>query len=295
MRSPCSLLFSKLNKPSSLSLSSQQRCCSPLSILVPSSGPTPAAPHPSCPGGPRPGHSTAGGAFQGQSRGAQPPPSPLPAATPLLLQPRGLSAFRAAGAHCCLMSRFCPLGPPGPSPQGCSQRVLLQAVLMSGTAPTQEQHLAPGLVKPHQVPMCPLSEPVQVPLHGVPSFCCVHCTTQLGVISKLLRVHSIPPSVSLIEMLKSSGPRMDPWGTPLITGLHLDMEPLTTALWLRPSNQFLIQHILQPSNPSLSNLEVRLWCRTVSKAQLQLPFLCPPMPSLHHRRPPDGSGMLCPW
>ena len=128
MRSPRSLLFCKLNKPSSLSLSSQQRCCSPLSILVPSSGPTPAAPHPSCPGGPRPGHSTAGGAFQGQSRGAQPPPSPLPAATPLLLQPRGLSAFRAAGAHCCLMSRFCPSGPPSPSPQGCSQRVLLQAV-----------------------------------------------------------------------------------------------------------------------------------------------------------------------
>ena len=149
MRSPCSLLFSKLNKPSSFSLASQQRCCSPLSILVPSSGPAPAAPHPSCPGGPRPGHSTAGGAFQGQSRGAQPPPSPLPAATPLLLQPRGLSAFRAAGAHCCLMSRFCPSGPPSPSPQGCSQRVLLQAVLMSGTAPTQEQHLAPGLVKPH--------------------------------------------------------------------------------------------------------------------------------------------------
>ena len=136
-------------KPSSLGLSSQQRCCSPLSILMPSSGPAPAAPHPSCPGGPRPGHSTAGGAFQGQSRGAQPPPSPLPAATPLLLQPRGLSAFRAAGAHCCLMSRFCPSGPPSPSPQGCSQRVLLQAVLMSGTAPTQEQHLAPGLVKPH--------------------------------------------------------------------------------------------------------------------------------------------------
>ena len=243
---------------------------------MPSSGPAPAAPHPSCPGGPRPGHSTAGGAFQGQSRGAQPPPSPLPAATPLLLQPRGLSAFRAAGAHCCLMSRFCPSGPPSPSPQGCSQRVLLQAALMSGTAPTQEQHLAPGLFKPPQIPMCPLSEPAQVPLHGVPSFCCVHCTTQLGVISKLLRVHSIPPSVSLIEMLKSSGPRMDPWGTPLITGLHLDMEPLTTALWLRPSNQFLIQHIVQPSNPSLSNLEIRLWCRTVSKAQLQVDDIsCP--------------------
>lgn len=41
--------------------------------LVPSSGPAPAALHPSCPGGHRPEHSTAGGVFQGQSRVGQPP------------------------------------------------------------------------------------------------------------------------------------------------------------------------------------------------------------------------------
>jgi len=73
-------------------------------------------------------------------------------------------------------------------------------------------------------------------------------------------------------MLKSSGPKMDPWGTPLITGLHLDMEPLTTALWLRPSNQFLIQHTVQLSNPSLSNLEIRLWCRTIHCRRSELVF-----------------------
>lgn len=27
----------------------------------------------------------------------------------------------------------------------------------------------------------------------------------------------------------------------------------------------------------------------------QLPSLCPAVPSLHHRRPPDGSGTLCPY
>lgn len=32
--------------------------------------------------------------------------------------------------------------------------------------------------------MYPLSELVQVRLDGVPSFCCVNCTTQLGIISK---------------------------------------------------------------------------------------------------------------
>ena len=50
MRSPQSLLFSRL-KLSSLSLSSQERCSSPLSIFVPSSGPAPTAPRLSCAGG----------------------------------------------------------------------------------------------------------------------------------------------------------------------------------------------------------------------------------------------------
>jgi len=27
-------------------------------------------------------------------------------------------------------------------------------------------------------------------------------------------------------------PKMELWGMPLVTGLHLDIEPLTTTLWL---------------------------------------------------------------
>ncbi len=34
--------------------------------------------------------------------------------------------------------------------------------------------------------MGPLFEPVQVPLDGIPHFHCVNCTTQLGVINKLV-------------------------------------------------------------------------------------------------------------
>ena len=36
--------------------------------------------------------------------------------------------------------------------------------------------------------------------------------------------------MSLIKMLKSTGPKTDPWGTPLVTGLYLDMEPLVTRV-----------------------------------------------------------------
>jgi len=44
--------------------------------------------------------------------------------------------------------------------------------------------------------------------------------------------------------------------------LHLGMEPLTTALWLQPSNQLFIH----PSDPHLSHLEIRMWYSATSKA-----------------------------
>ena len=72
--------------------------------------------------------------------------------------------------------------------------------------------------------MGPLFEPAQVPLHGIPPFSYVSCTTQCGGICKLLKVHQIPLSMALIKMLKSTSPMMDPWEAALVTGLHLDAE-----------------------------------------------------------------------
>ncbi|NXL63984.1 KSR2 Kinase, partial [Chordeiles acutipennis] len=74
-RSPRSLLFSRLNSPNSLSLSSQQSCSSPGIILVASSALAPVAPCPSAVGGPRAGGSSAGGVSGERSRGAESPPS----------------------------------------------------------------------------------------------------------------------------------------------------------------------------------------------------------------------------
>jgi len=48
------------------------------------------------------------------------------------------------------------------------------------------QDLALGLVDPHDVHTGPFFKLVQVPLDGIPSFWCVSCTTQLGVICKLV-------------------------------------------------------------------------------------------------------------
>ena len=57
--------------------------------------------------------------------------------------------------------------------------------------------------------------------------------------TNLLRVHSISLSTLLIKMLKHTGPKTDPWAS-LVTGLHLDIKPVSTTLWLQSSNQFII-------------------------------------------------------
>jgi len=72
--------------------------------------------------------------------------------------------------------------------------------------------------------MGPLFKLVQISLDGISSFCHIKCITQLGAISQLADV--------IEKMLKDSGPKTDPWGTPLVTSLHLDTELLTTTLWL---------------------------------------------------------------
>ncbi|KAJ7407639.1 hypothetical protein WISP_125504 [Willisornis vidua] len=59
------------------------------------------------------------------------------------------------------------------------------SVLISGIVLTQVKHLALGLVDPHEIVMGPSIKFVQVLLDGILSFCCVKCTAQLHVITKL--------------------------------------------------------------------------------------------------------------
>jgi len=60
LRSPWSLLFSRLNSPNSLSLASQESCSSPWITFVASSGPAPTGPGLSCAEGSRAGRRTSG-------------------------------------------------------------------------------------------------------------------------------------------------------------------------------------------------------------------------------------------
>ncbi|KAK4828634.1 hypothetical protein QYF61_000282 [Mycteria americana] len=67
--------------------------------------------------------------------------------------------------------------------------------------------------------------------------------------ANLLRVHSIPLSRSLIKVVNRTSPNTEPWGTPLVTGRQLDLNPFTTTLWARPSRQFFTQRRVHSSKP----------------------------------------------
>jgi len=187
--------------------------------------------------------------------------NPLPGLAALGMQPRVRLAFCAASAHGELLSSF---PSPSPSRQGCSASLHPPACTDRRRCRDPSAGLALPLVEPHEVHTGPALQLVQVPLDGTPSFWCV-CTTQLGVICKLAE-GALNLVMSLMKILNSTGPSMDPSGTPPVTNLHLDIKPLTTTLWLQPSNQFLIHPTVHPSNPYLPNLERRMLWGTVLKA-----------------------------
>lgn len=112
-----------------------------------------------------------------------------------------------------------------------------------------------------------LHEPTSQDPSGWHSFPTIVSTAplSLALFTNLLRVHLIPHSVSLMEISSSTAPSMNPWGTPLFTGLHLDIEPLTSTLWMWPSSQLLIhQHVLvtESQNHKMAQVGRDLWRST---------------------------------
>ena len=76
--------------------------------------------------------------------------------------------------------------------------------------------------------MCPISERAL----WMASLPFVLSTATLSLVSSAntLKIHSDPLPKSMIKMLKNTGSKMELWRTPHMTGLYLDIEPLTTIL-----------------------------------------------------------------
>lgn len=95
---------------------------------------------------------------------------------------------------------------PHPSEPPVPHSAARSPSLSRSRRPTRLQHPAPGGVKPRWVHTGTTFQPVWVPLAAVPAFHGIKCSAQFGVVHRVLRVHSIPSSVSLIAVLKSTAP-----------------------------------------------------------------------------------------
>lgn len=126
----------------------------------------------------------------------------LLSATPLLRRPKVLLVQLqtvALQVHTAVCVQFFSTRPPPPQSLFCM-------VAFKQFSHTHLGSTLHGLVEPHQVYVGPALNPIQVPLAGVPSFYCTNCTAQLGAISKVLRMHSVPSSMLLVKVLRSTDP-----------------------------------------------------------------------------------------
>ncbi|KAK4828015.1 LOW QUALITY PROTEIN: hypothetical protein QYF61_022792 [Mycteria americana] len=179
VRSPHSLLFSSLNKPNSLSLRGAPALGS---FLWPSSEPAPKLHVLLVPRAPE-----LDAVFQVRSHKSR------VEGQNYLPQPAGHVSFDAAqdtvgllgcertlSAH---VQLFIHQHPKVLFHRDALDHIIPQPDLKPRIAPTQDPAL--GLIEPHEVHTGPLLQLVQVPLDDIPSFWCVKCTTQLGVICRL--------------------------------------------------------------------------------------------------------------
>lgn len=154
-----------------------------------------------------------------------------------------------------------------------------QSVLILVTSPTQMQDLALGLVELRDVHMTPIPQACHSPFPPANQMYHSACCNP--------RVHSVPWSISLMQIINNIGPNGNPGGTPLFI-----VSTWTLSYWLHlfacdnPATTLLIWQSLIKS----INLAPRiLWLYqylTISKA-LQKTLPCPLMHSLHPRKPPD--------
>ncbi|KAK4823633.1 LOW QUALITY PROTEIN: hypothetical protein QYF61_004366 [Mycteria americana] len=216
IRSPLSLLFSRLNNPSSFSCSSSDFCSRPFTSFVALLWTRSST---SIEG---PKLNTVFEVWPHQCRVQGDNHSPCPAGHTIsdasqdaigLLGHLGTLLAHiqlAIDQHPQVLFHWATFQPLFPKP-----------VALHGVVVTQVQDPALSLVEPHTTGLSPLIQPVQIPLAFVPSS---RPTLPPNLVSSanLLRVHSMPSSRSFIKVLNRTGPSTEPWGTPLVTGRQLE-------------------------------------------------------------------------
>lgn len=185
-----SLLISRLNKPSSMDPSSQEKWSSTLIIFKASSELTPTGSYPLMVGAPDPGVVLHLGSHKAKAEGDNHHPYPAP--PPLFWYSTGYKWI--SGLKVLVHTEISSTKTPS-LPQGHSHSIFCPACVCAWVPWPKCRTLHFGLVELQEV--CPHG----FPLDGIPSLPCAACTKPCGLLSSanLLEVHSITPAVSLTK------------------------------------------------------------------------------------------------
>jgi len=196
-----------------------------------------------------------------QSREGQHLPSPSGSAGPDVLQ----GAVGPFGCQSTLLACVQP-EPPSPFSWGCSPVPHPSVCIQIQDCPTLVENLAPAIFKCHVVgdsrpsnlsgyickPFYP-QRSLKTPPNSASS-------TNLVCIQLLCPDHLH----ICIQSLKRTGPKTEPFGTPLMTGHQLDVAPFT--LWAKPASQLFTHCIMYLSGWILDVLSRRILWETVLKS-----------------------------
>lgn len=119
--------------------------------------------------------------------------------------------------------------------QAAFQSLFPQPVVLSGVI-VNPSDLILGLVDPHTIGLSPSIQPIQILMQILPAHLVVICNLTEGAIDPL------------IQMVNTTGPSTEPWGTSLMTGHKLDPPPFTNMLWAWPSS-LLTEERIHPYKP----------------------------------------------
>ncbi|RMC07043.1 hypothetical protein DUI87_16496 [Hirundo rustica rustica] len=128
-----------------------------------------------------------------------------------------------------------PPGSQGPFLQRCFPADQPPAYAGAWSYSSSEQDPAFAFVELQAVLLCPSLQPVEVLLKGCTALWDIGHSSQLYVIRKIAEETSAPSPKSLMNKFNNSGPSIEHWGTPVLTGIQLntcaiDYNPLGSAV-----------------------------------------------------------------
>lgn len=157
-----------------------------------------------------------------------------------------LLAFFTARMRCWLMFNFMFTRTPRSSSTNLLSSPSVPSTYWCGGYFLQLRDFAFPFAELHKTPVGPFV----VPVSGVTTIWCINYSSWFCIIWKIAEYALCPITRSLMMTLSSTGPTINPWGTPLVTDLQLDFVLLIITFWDWQLSQLSAHLIVCLSSPA---------------------------------------------